>query len=84
MENKDIPYIVFEGELARHERYSKRLIIVLVIAIIALAVTNLAWIYAWNSYEYISDTTSYYQDGEGVNIIGDENSINESEENNND
>jgi hypothetical protein len=38
-----------------------------------IVASNLAWLYVWNSYEYVGDSTTYSQDGEGVNIIGDEN-----------
>lgn len=60
-----VPYIVHEGMLVRMERQIKRLWITLIIAIVALAVTNLAWIY----YESQFETVSYSQDGEGLNNI---------------
>lgn len=72
---KDVPYIVYEGAMARSERHIKRLVIVLIITTVLLALTNIIWVYMWNSYEYVGDTTSYYQDGEGNNIIGDDNGI---------
>lgn len=60
-----VPYIAHEGMLVRMERQIKRLWISLIIAIIALAATNLAWIY----YESQFETVSYSQDGEGLNNI---------------
>ena len=48
MENKTIPYIAYELEQAKHERTVKRLIVLLVITIMLMFFTNLAWIYAWN------------------------------------
>lgn len=70
-----IPYIVYESAMSRSERHIKRLVIALIVAVIMIAVTNIAWLYVWNSYEYVGDTSevTYTQDGEGVNIIGDEN-----------
>ena len=62
---KDVPYIVFEGEMARNERLVKRLVMIIVMLIVLLAVTNGAWLYMWNQY----DTYSYDQDGEGLNSI---------------
>lgn len=62
---KDVPYIVFEGELARTERHIKRLWIALIFAIVALLGSNLAWLY----YESQFETISYTQDGEGLNNI---------------
>lgn len=86
MENKntnvkpnDVPYIVYESEQARNERHIKRLWIAIVIAIIMIVVSNLAWLYAWCQYDYSSDetttTTTYTQDGEGLNIIGSGNEV---------
>ena len=36
MENKNIPYIAFESEMARHERTIKRLLVALIAVIILL------------------------------------------------
>ena len=76
-ENRDVPYIVYEGSMARTERHIKRLVIALIVAIIMICISNLAWLYLWNSYEYVgdSDTITYTQDGEGNNVIGDKNNL---------
>lgn len=71
--NTNVPYIVYEGSMVRMERANKRLVIALVTAIVVILLSNLAWLYMWNSYEYVGDSVSYEQDGEGVNIIGDRN-----------
>lgn len=76
MEEKDnmtVPYIVYESAQARQERTIKRLIIVIIIAVSMLFATNAIWLYVWSLY----DTTvyDYTQDGQGVNIIGDENEV---------
>ncbi len=60
-----VPYIVYESSLARAERHIKRLWIALVIAIIVIFATNIAWLY----YESQFETVSYSQDGEGLNNI---------------
>ncbi len=60
-----VPYIVYEGSIARAERHIKRLWIALVIAIIVIFATNIAWLY----YESQFETISYSQDGEGLNNI---------------
>lgn len=74
---KSIPYIAFESAQARSERYIKRLIIALIISIIIGFLTNLAWLYVWNQYDYQSETVTrtFVQDGEGLNIIGDSNEV---------
>ena len=82
--NMNVPYIVYEGAMARMERANRRLMISLIVSIIIILLSNLAWLYLWNSYEYVGDSVSYEQDGEGVNIIGDRNNYgtenNESDE----
>lgn len=71
--NMTVPYIVYEGAQARHERTIKRLIIVIIIAVSMLFATNAIWLYFWNQYDTI--VYDYQQDGQGVNIIGDENEV---------
>lgn len=72
---KSIPYIAFEAAQSRSERYIKRLIIALIISILLGFATNLAWLWAWNQYDYESEsiTKTFVQDGEGLNIIGNSN-----------
>ena len=70
---KDIPYIVYESALTRMERLNRRLFIGLTLAIALLFVSNVLWLYAWNQYEYTSETVTYSQDGQGVNVMGDGN-----------
>jgi hypothetical protein len=72
-EQMTVPYIVYESAIARSERHIKRLVIALIVSVVMIVASNLAWLYVWNSYEYVGDSTTYSQDGEGVNIIGDEN-----------
>lgn len=80
-----IPYFVHEGVVDRADRVNKRLVVALVIAIVLLFVTNMAWLYAWNQYDYIEEdtvTTTYDQDGSGTNIIGNHNEVNNGSESN--
>lgn len=74
-----VPYIVYESAQARSERTIKRLIIALVIAVILLFASNAIWTYEWTQYDYVSETTctetTYQQDGQGLNIIGDANHV---------
>ena len=41
----DVPYIVFEGELARAERHIKRLWIALILSVLAVFISNCIWIF---------------------------------------
>ena len=52
---KDVPYIVYESEAARHERTVKRLLTALLITILLMVGTNLAWLWAWNQYDISSE-----------------------------
>ena len=52
---KDVPYIVYESEAARHERTVKRLLTALLITILLMVGTNLAWLYVWNQYDFSSE-----------------------------
>lgn len=66
-----VPYIVYEGTMARFERTIKRLIIVIIVAVVTLFASNMAWLYVWNSYDY--EDTSIVVDGESkgnANYIG--------------
>lgn len=75
---KSVSYIVLESEMARNERHVKRLIIALVISIILIFASNALWLYAWLQYDYSSSestTTTYTQDSNGINIIGDSNDV---------
>ena len=81
-----VPYIVYEGEMARQERHIKRLIIMLALMLVLFFASNMAWLYVWNQYEYVDETTTSIkatQDGEGVNIVGGEDITYGSESSNN-
>lgn len=62
-----VPYVVFEGEMARAERHIKRLVVLLIALIIALLATNIGWLI----YESQFDTYYYEtaQDGNGINNV---------------
>ena len=95
----NVPYIVYESAMARSERHTRRLIVALVIAIVLIVASNMAWLWAWMQYDYTSEETTttetttydYSQDGEGTNIIGSNNEVgdvaetndNQNEENSN-
>lgn len=66
---KDVPYIVYESEAARHERTVKRLITALLIAILLIVGSNLAWLYVWNQYDFTSESYTVENDGNS-NLLG--------------
>lgn len=69
-----VPYAAHEAALARQERSYRRLWIVCIILIIALAATNLAWIMYESQFDTVIETDkteiSAEQDGDGINIVG--------------
>ena len=69
-----IPYVAHEGMQVRLERTIRRLIYALILAVVLMFASNGLWLYAWIQYDYESSeetiTTSYMQDGRGLNIIG--------------
>lgn len=69
-----VPYIVYEGEMARQERNIKRLVVMLAVMLVLFFASNMAWLYVWNQYEYVDDVTTIKatQDGEGVIMVGGE------------
>lgn len=68
-----VPYIAFEGAMARNERIVKRLIIALIIAISLMFASNGIWLYAWLQYDYAYDEYTVEVDteeGGDANYIG--------------
>lgn len=66
---KDVPYIVYESESARHERTVKRLLNVIIILIVMIVASNLAWLWVWNQYDFTSESYSVENDGNS-NLLG--------------
>ena len=67
----NIPYIAFESELARQERHIKRLWIAFLCSLVAIILIVTGFLLYLEQYDFVS----YDQDGEGVNIIGDQNGV---------
>lgn len=72
-----VPYIVYESAMARNERHVKRLLISLLITVVLLVVTNLAWMSMWNRYDYSDiDESVDLRSGNGIaNYIGESGDI---------
>lgn len=82
MENNDnvvMSRIAFERMQAKDERNDRWRNIIIIILIVLLALTNGAWLWAWNSYEYVAadDYSVEVDSGEGdINYIGNDGDIN--------
>lgn len=79
-----IPYIAFESALDKAERRERLHIFVIIFLITLLVLSNLAWIIAWNQYDYTTEDYSVEVDGgEGTaNYIGNDGDINNHATNN--
>lgn len=76
MEDKNIltiPYAVYESMLDKEDRQQRRMVIIIILLIVLFVASNIAWLIAWNQFEYV-DGEIYEidasQDGEGINIVG--------------
>ena len=83
--DKDIPYIVYESEAARHERTVRRLVKVIVLTLLLLVASNMAWLYVWNQYDFTSTTTEIVTDEGNTNMLeagmnGEINNVNKGNE----
>ena len=77
----NIPYIAFEAEMARHERTIKRLFIALLIAVVLLCASNLAWLWFFNQFDFHTETVMFdTTDGGGNSYIGNDGVINNGED----
>lgn len=87
-EKKDVPYIVFEGELARAERHIKRLWIALLATIVSLVICIISFLwylnlYDFESYEVVAEGdghASYIGNDGDINYGGESDSAQENEE----
>ena len=67
MDDNRVPYIVFEGEQARHERTVKRLVIALIVSISLLFASNALWLWFFNSFDIVTETVTQDTDDGGLN-----------------
>lgn len=67
----NIPYIAYEATMSRFERINRRLWIAVILLIILLVGSNIAWLIYESQFERYEETTiDATQDGKGINIIG--------------
>ena len=65
-----VPYIAYETSLASEREHSRRLSGIICALIAALVITNLAWLWAWLQYDYVSDTVTVESSAGHANFIG--------------
>lgn len=66
----NIPYIAYEAAQSRLERIIKRLWVTVILLVILLVGTNVAWLIYESQFDYFETSIEAEQDGEGVNIVG--------------
>lgn len=80
MDNKDsiiVPHDItryaFEAVMAMTERQIKRLTVSLVVAILGIVISNMAWLYCWTRYDYVGesvDVSAEAENGGNASYIG--------------
>lgn len=76
-----IPYIVFEGEMARHERIIKRLVVALIITVLLLFASNAIWLYTFGQFDIETETVTLDAAEGNASYIGNDGVINNGERN---
>ena len=84
--NVVVPYVAHESAMARSERHNKRLWIVILVLIVALLGTNLAWIIYEAQSETVEESTVVEQENSNGdnNYIGNDGDITYGKTENND
>ena len=84
MENNDniiMSRIAFERMQAKDERNDRWRNIIIILLIILLVVTNVIWLIAWNSYDYVEEYASIDAGNGTANFVGHNGDINNGENN---
>ena len=61
-----VPYVVYSDTVSNDQWVIKKLIIALVIVVCLLFASNLAWLWAWQQYDYSSTETTLESDGNSI------------------
>ena len=80
-----VPYVVHESAMARAERHTNALILVIVLLIVLLVGSNGAWLWYENQFEVVEETTTTItqDNADGYNnYIGNDGDIVNGETNN--
>lgn len=83
--NSNVPFVVYQATAARQERQIRRMWIVVLVLIVALIASNLAWIVYESSFEETITTEEIIIDADNngnANYIGQDGNIYNGENNN--
>lgn len=79
-EKPGVPFIVVEELETRHDRRERRLLIALVLVVVMMFASNLAWLYYYSQYEYVEESTVTVDGKDGnANYIGQNGDIHNGE-----
>lgn len=70
-----VPYVVYEGEMARQERMVKRLFTAFIISVLIIFASNACWIWLWNQYDYGDEAVDIQNEDGNANYIGNDGDI---------
>lgn len=73
-EKQGIPFVVYEAEMVRQDKRNRRLVGIIVLILVCLVVTNLAWLHAWLQYDYVG-YQALSRDGGNASVIGNDGDI---------
>ena len=81
----NIPYIAHEGTVTHLVSIIKGLIIALCVVVFLMVVSNLAWLYVYNQYDYSGneETVTVDSDSGNANYIGNDGDITNGTDNGN-
>ena len=61
-----VPYVVHRDAVVHDRWVIKRITIALIISVFLMFASNGLWLYAWNLYDYETETTSIDSAGSGI------------------
>lgn len=64
----EVPYVVYSDTVANYHWVIQRLVIALVIVVVLMFISNLAWLWVFQSYDYSTEETVTSVDSEGDGI----------------
>ena len=82
-EHTNIPFIAYEGAMSRFERINRRLWITIILLVVLLVSTNIAWLLYESQFESYETTVTQESDTGNNNFIGNDGDITNGETNGN-
>ena len=77
---KNVSYIAFEAEMARYERTIKRLLIALIVSVVLIFASNIAWLCFFSQFDISDTAVTLDSQDEGINnYVGNDGDIDNGE-----